>query len=236
MSQENDINMEEFGSEKKLYLRNEFQPEEFTNNSMVSEIWSWSVIILNIFTYYGVIFWASTNSEFNVSVLMIAILVECVLFCELIVRMILRCLLPFGWKMLNLHHTDNNDGKLIFLILFLGSLPILTGYAAIKDPTQADQHFDIVSKLLLTKFLRAFEVQRATRKIEAALFYKNYNQLVVFRILKSIVLDVLIVHISTCSWLYVTSLTNQAIIPGEGSHNPFKTSSNNVFLQRTNFE
>ena len=231
MSQENDIIMEEFDSEKKPYLRNELQPEEFTNNSMVSEIWSWSVLILNVFTYYGIIFWASTNSDFNVAVLIFAILVECFLFIELIVRIILRCFLPFGWKMLNLHHTNNNDGKLTFLILFLGSLPILTGYAAVIDPTETNEYFSFVSKVLLTKFLRAFEVQRATRKIEAALFFKNYSQLILFRVLKAIVLNVLIVHISTCSWLYVTSLQNQAIVSGINYKNPYATSTNNIFLK-----
>ena len=189
-------------------------------------IWSILILILNIWTLFSSIFWFSVLSHPLSVLLFIEITIECIIFFEILCRLYLRIWFSEPYESLNLLHTNKKDGVWVFVILLISSFPIITLNVAINGAeTSENKSEEILSYLYILKILRSFEISRALSKIEEKLFYKKFKTLIFIKFLINLMYVLVIMHISTCSWLFVSG-TDQKIVRiyGNNPYNPFKQS------------
>ncbi len=187
----------------------------------VSNIWSMFTLFANIWTLFSVILWFSAKDHPQTGVLFIEIIIECYLLFEVFARILIRVFASSYYESLQLQHIRKNDRYIIFALVIVGSAPIMSIFAGLKDPTAFDDDIEIFSRFLLLKLLRAFEIRRAFIRVGDGLFYKNFKLLVLFKFAKNFTYIVFITHLSTCGWLMVNILVNNdKTIEGTSSLNP----------------
>jgi len=196
----------------------------FKSHSNVSNFWSAFIFTFNIWTLLITLFWASLHDLPNGVSTLFHVAIECALFFEIIVRMLLKIFLPEAHGSLNLLHMEKNDTWRDYTILFVGSFPILTIFTAIKDPNVISDKIILFSRLMLIKLLRSYEIKRTIDKVEGILFYKKFKALVFAKFFKNLMIIIFVVHVFTCAWVFVQmNLNNHAVIDSSSTLNPFDT-------------
>lgn len=190
----------------------------------MSYLWSILIFLFNIWTVLTTLFWASIHQLPSGVDALFHVLIECILFFEVIVRIFIRICLKEAHDSLNLQHTEKEDRFRIYTLLLIGSFPVLTIYSAVGDFDETSEKTVIFSRILLIKLLRTFEIKRAITKAEEILFYKKFKTLVLVKFIKNLMIIIAVSHLFTCAWLFIqTSVTNHAVIPEPSDENPFGT-------------
>lgn len=205
---------------------------KYKKNSSMTNVWSIIIFILNIWILFFAIFWFSVNTHPDGVQLFLAIIIEWILFFEVLSRLILRIFFPDSYKNLNLLHVRKNDSFWIFTILLITSFPLvsLNIFVSGVDPVKSNS---VISYLLILKILRCFEIQRSLTKLEETLFYKKFKTLLLIKCIMNFTYVLLITHVSTCSWLFVSQISTVGIpIPTGNSNNPFNDSKFYLELNR----
>ena len=214
-----------FQAKPKVPIQNETSFEVNRNRTTMSNVWSGIVFILNIWTVLTCLLWASLHElPTDVSAL-IHVIIECILFFEIVMRILLRSFLPTIYENFNLHHMGKGDPTFLYIVLFIGSFPFLTLYTAISVPNEASETTSNFARILLIKLLRSYEIPRAIAKVEEILFYKKFKTLVFVKFIKNFMILLFVTHLFTCAWLFVqASVTNHALVDlraSVNSKNPF---------------
>lgn len=198
----------------------------------VSNIWSLFTLFANIWTLFSVILWFSAKDHPQTGVLFIEIVIECYLIFEVFARILVKVFASSYYESLQLQHIRKNDSYIIFALVIVGSAPIMSIFAGLKDPNSYEDNIDVFSRFLLLKLLRAFEIRRAFVSIGEGLFYKNFKLLVLFSFAKHLTYIIFITHLSTCGWLMVNILVdNDKTIEGTSSLNPLNQGKQSSFCE-----
>lgn len=220
-----------FQPKPKLPSQNETSFEVNRDRTTMSNIWSGIIFFLNIWTLFTCLLWASLHELPTEVFALIHIVIECILFFEVVMRILIRQCLPTIYENFNLHHMGKRDPTILYMILLMGSFPIMTLYAAISVPNDPSQTTIDFARILLIKLLRSYEIPRAIGKVEEILFYKRFKTLVVVKFIKNFMILLFVTHVFTCAFLLVqSSITNHAIVnlsTSTNSENPF--GSGNLF-------
>lgn len=196
--------------------------EIFKNRSNMSNLWSIIIFVFNIWAILTALLWASLHELPTGISSLFHVLIECVLFFEVIVRIFIRICLKEASDSLNLQHTEKEDRFRVYSILIVGSFPVLTLFLAMGGYDETSEKTVIFSRLLLIKLLRSFEIKRAIIKLEEILFYKKFKTLVLVKFFKNLMIIVLVAHFFSCCWLFIqSSVTNHALVTDTDPENPF---------------
>jgi len=219
-----DHRQEEFsGNSPQFLLDNEPNMGIFKNKALTSLTWSILFFALNIFNLFACIFWFSIHQGPTDLMYFFALVIEYLMFFEVIFRIFLRIFSPHAYANLNLLHAGKQDGFWTFVLLFIGSFPVLTLDNIVGGEYNEDD--DVISYLIILKVLRCFEIHRVLTKLEETLFYKKFKTLIFIKFLMNFTYVLLITHISICSWLLIDRTPQIRIsMPGTNPHNPFKDS------------
>lgn len=198
--------------------------------SILSIIWSLLVFILNTYVLFTVIYWISVGIMPSGTIIFFEVAMEVFLLIELSLRLIFIKISRKAFESLNLLHTRQQDGVLIFLLLLVGSIPFVLIYSATHSHSSKFQA--IISRIMVLKLLRCFEILRTFERFEEILFYKKFKTLIIVKSVKNFVSLLLIAHILTCGWLLVGSTHAHQIYEGieTNEHNPYKDSNQNSDL------
>ena len=211
------------GNSPQFFLNDEPNMGIFKTKAVTSLAWSVLFFGLNIFNLFACIFWFSIHQGPTGLMYFFALVIEYLMFFEVIFRIVLRIFSPNAYTHLNLLHAGKQDGFWTFVLLFISSFPVLTLDIIIGGLYNADD--DITSYLIILKVLRCFEIHRVLTKLEETLFYKKFKTLIFIKFLMNFTYVLLITHISICSWLLIDRTPQMRIsMPGTNPHNPFKDS------------
>ena len=207
----------------QFLLDNEPNMGIFKSKALTSLTWSILFFALNIFNLFACIFWFSIHQGPAGLMYPFALVIEYLMFFEVIFRIVLRIFSPHAYANLNLLHAGKQDGFWTFVVLFIGSFPVLTLDNIVGGEYNQDD--DVISYLIILKVLRCFEIHRVLTKLEETLFYKKFKTLIFIKFLMNFTYVLLITHISICSWLLIDRIPQIRIsMPGTNPHNPFKDS------------
>jgi len=196
----------------------------YKTHSNMAHYWSLIIFLFNIWVLLTTLLWASLKDlPTDVSALF-HVLIECILFFEIIARIILKLFLPSAYGALNLQHVEKKDAFANYILLFISSFPLLTIYISYSHPDTDPHRTTVYSRVMLIKLLRSFEILRAIRKVEGILFLKKFKALVFVKFIKNLMIILFVSHFFTCGWLFIqTSVTNHALVDGDSPENPFDT-------------
>lgn len=209
-----------FEAKPKVPVQNETSFEVNRNRTTMSNVWSAIIFVLNIWTVFTCLLWASLHElPTDVSAL-IHVIIECILFFEVVMRILVRSFFPTIYENFNLHHMGKADPTFLYVILLMGSFPIMTLYAAISVPNDPSETTINFARILLIKLLRSYEIPRAIAKVEEILFYKKFKTLVFVKFIKNFMILIFVTHLFTCAWLLVqSSIANHALVDLSASSN-----------------
>jgi len=190
----------------------------------MTHYWSFLIFLFNVWALITTLFWASIKELPDDISALFHVLIECVLFFEIVARIILKIFLPGAYYALDLQHVDKKDPFGNYILLFLSSFPLLTIYISYSDPDTDHHKTTVYSRVLLIKLFRSYEIIRAFRKVEGILFLRKFKALVFVKFIKNLFIILFVSHLFTCGWLFIqTSVTNHAVVPGDSPENPFDT-------------
>jgi len=208
------------------HIHEEHNLRIFKSHSNVSNFWSAFIFVFNVWSLLITLFWASLHDLPSGVSTLFHVAIECILFFEVVIRILLKVFLPEAYNSLNLLHMEKSDTLKSYAFLFAGSFPILTIFTSYKQPDVVSDRIIVFSRLMLLKLLRTYEIKRTISKVEGILFYKKFKALVFVKFLKNVMIIFFVVHVFTCAWIFVqTNFDNHAIIDetAAGNLNPYDT-------------
>ena len=163
--------------------------------------WSAMIFIFNMYILFTILYHFSVGDLPTEGILLYEVAMETILFTEVALRIGLKKFAPDSYADLNLMHVLKEDSYKIYALIMVGSIPWITIYTSIDDPSDTDKA--VFSRLACMKLLRCFEIWRILSRVEEVLFYKKFKTLVFVKFAKNIVYVLMITHIVTCAWILV---------------------------------
>jgi len=171
-------------------------------------VWSSAIFILNIYTLFSTIFWASLAKLPQDNTFVLDFLVELIIFLEIMFRTLLSILAPNFLDKLGLLHGLKTDGPIMYLLNVIGSFPYITLARLLISVNAMGEGKTSMSYIILLKLLKSFEIKRYINQIEEKMFYKTAKSIIILRFVLNFGLVLFISHCAASAWLLVQELSS----------------------------
>ena len=178
-------------------------------------VWSFCILFFNVWTAFSQLFWPSVKGWPANEILFLELIVEFILFIDIVTRIVLFRFFSEIYKNMELIHADKKDTFTLLCILFIASFPQLTLFTILGRFYDLDLENGNLMFLIFLKLLRIAEISRCSQKLEKIFTFRSTKWLITIKLILLVFWLIYLLHVAACAWMFINKKTTDSFFERE---------------------